>query len=203
MRPFQDSGVCNDHTFGRCAIFPKFSDRDQGYFNPIQLFEVSEIKVEDGDNKKPKGTGIYALSLASEILGPGEHGVHEYGQRSAVRMTSGFQERTGRLPDPGITYLAYYTIRGQAVYSYEARHHCLKIKWYPEYEEVCHFQIEIYCTDPESTKIERRNERLKIVEHVVRNIEELKVLPEAFRKSNEASLIPLLEDVETLRKRFA
>lgn len=188
---FQSSGICSGHQFGRCAIYPKFI-RDRDAFDPEQAFQFSELKIHSLDGSKPKGTGIYALSLASEYLAPGPDAVHTYGQSAAQEQNKSFEARKGELPDPMSLYIGFFQFDGSDFFSYIPLLHQLIVRWLPEHGQDCHFQIEA-CVLDKGTKAERRDERAKLSRHLWSNSKSFVNLPSENHVANEAELSQLVE----------
>ena len=152
--------MLDEHIIGRAAIYPKFVAGETQIFDEEQLFELSHVKNEEG-----KDTGVYALSLASQILARGEGGVHDYGKRSASRQNDAFRLRKGRDPDPESVYLGYFRFSAILVNRIGMDHYNKSIRWFPEHGEVCHFQIEMLPLGS-GTRKEKRNDRRRVVRAV-------------------------------------
>ncbi|TYB89028.1 hypothetical protein [Oceaniovalibus sp. ACAM 378] len=155
--------MLDEHTLGRAAIYPKFIDNASEIFDEEQLFELSRIRDRGG-----RVTEGYALSLASEILALGEHGVHEYGKRIAQQQNDAYRVRNERDPNPGSSYLGYFRFLAQSVNCIGMEHYDKCIRWFPEHDEVCHFQIEMHPKGT-GTKNEKRDDRRKVVRAVARS----------------------------------
>lgn len=130
--------LCDGHIIGRLALFPKYLERHSELFDAEQLFEFAKLRDKEGQVTKASG-----LSIASEILAKGEKGVHGYGGRSAKTQNAGYVERNGRKPDPESVYLGYFRFDAATLNSFKFEHHTMDIRWWPEHDEVCHFQLEI------------------------------------------------------------
>lgn len=199
MLRYFDSGVNCRHVLCRCAIYPKFIDQTSGVFDEDQTFELVEVKRKVPGSEKRVRTGVYALSLASEELAPGETSVHLYGQKVAEIQNEEYKNRIGNHPDPKRAHVGYYTIFGESLYTQEVRHHSIRIRWEPEHGANAHFQVEAFCEDASVSKTARRNDRARITETIVRNLIEKKVLPPNMRLGDEERLVAALPDVAALR----
>lgn len=155
--------MLDEHVLGRAAIYPKFNSSETQAFDEEQLFEFGQLKEADGS-----GSGVYALSIASEILARGQLGVHGYGKRSASRQNDGFRARKGRDPDPESVYLGYFRFNASVVTQVKFLYHEQRVRWYPEHDEICHFQIEVHPIGG-GTKRERRNDRRLMVRTLSEN----------------------------------
>lgn len=183
---FQSSGICSNHRFGRCAIHPKFIN-DSGVFDPEQFFQLIEIKKRNPAKNKVEGTGVYAMSIASEIIANGRDGIHQYGQWAAGFQNERYQETKGHPPDPGSTYIGYFEIDGGDILSFQPQLHQLRVRWEEEHNQTCHFQIEAKISDT-GTKAERRNERADFSRHINNVIKNFWELPPEKHLANEAEL---------------
>lgn len=130
--------LCDGHIVGRLALFPKYLESQTGLFDIEQLFEFAKLKDKEGNAIKASG-----WSIASEIMAKGDQGVHGYGGRSAETQNAGYVERHGRRPDPESVYLGYFRFDAATLNSFRFECHTMYIRWKPEHEEVCHFQLEI------------------------------------------------------------
>lgn len=192
------------HCFGRCSIFPKFINKETGDFDPEQLFELMEIKPLDPETGKRVKTGVYALSLASEYLSDGEAGVHKYGQWAADHQNKCFLERNGQPPDPASLYLGYYKFEGADIYSFPASYHDVYIRWLPEHDNHCHFQIEAKIRDDQGNgkaeRTQRMNERIKISRHVIASLVSYLPVPSEMYVADENEYRGVLPEVNKLKE---
>lgn len=180
------SGICPEHTFGRCAIHPKFVN-SSGVFDNEQTFQLMEIKEIDPTSGRRVGTGVYALSIASVPLAGGPDGVHTYGQWAANHQNSCYEERTGSLPDPASIYVGYIELDASIPLHSKVDHHEVRVRWLPEHEQQCHFQIEASVIES-GTKAERRNARAKISNRIAALAANFIDIPQVFHVANEVEL---------------
>lgn len=152
--------MLDSHIAGRLAIFPKCFNEANEVLDEEQLFDFGKLRDAAG-----KETGVYALSIASEIIARGEGGVHGYGVRSTERQNIAYFERKGFPPDPESQYLGYFIIMGEDIKSFALVTFDQLVRWYPEHQEICHFQIEI-TPKKGSSKEERRQEKRRFIKHL-------------------------------------
>lgn len=130
----------------RAAIYPSFIK--EGVFDD-ELF----VYLRPNEKKNPTK---YSLSLASLWICRNEDGVHIYGHATALAITSA-RKTEDQVPvsfEDQRHYLGYYEIYYKSIVEAPLDLHGVSCFWKREMGQECHFQVEVYRLNENSSKSE-------------------------------------------------
>lgn len=136
------------------TVFPS------GIFDEGALFRFVEIEKDS----------VFALSLTSKNLLPGEARVHEFGCQTAADQNANYHAAKGMEPDPKKSYLGYYEIFQWSVTSLSLVVMNLSLRRKTEHGNEAHFELALFPMPVQSTKRQRNQDRRALQDYLAQGV---------------------------------